>query len=112
MAMLHRAFVIATCAMKTTAKFTHTLGFRVWTVPSIHTPHNSLHFAIHTSNIKYRNSHIEPQFEDVSTDVRERRGVGAGQLQILLHHSPDGRLLPSKDGRIIQVPFCGQELEN
>ena len=32
MAMPHRAFVNATCAMKTTAKLTHTLGFRVWTV--------------------------------------------------------------------------------
>ena len=55
---------------------------------------------------------MEPQFEDVSADVRERRGVGAGQLQILLHHSPARRLLPGIDGWIIQVPFCGQELQN
>ena len=79
----------------------------IWT-----TPRNSATLFYPISDNIYHNSHMEPQFEDVSADVRERRGVGAGQLQILLHHSPARRLLPGKDGWIIQVPFCGQELQN
>ena len=49
---------------------------------------------------------MDPEFENMSTDVGERRGVNTSQLQVLLDHPPAGRLLATEQSRIEQVPFC------
>ena len=54
----------------------------------------------------YSDSHMDPEFENMSTDVRERRGVNTSQLQVLLNHPPARRLLTTEQSRIEQVPLC------
>lgn len=49
---------------------------------------------------------MDPEFENVSTDVGERWGVNMSQLQVLLNHPPARRLLATEQSRIEQVPFC------
>ena len=48
---------------------------------------------------------MEPEFEDMSTDVRERRGVGTSQLQVFFNHCPAGGLVPSEQSWVVEVAF-------
>lgn len=55
----------------------------------------------------WRNLRVVPQFEDVSTDVRQTAGwVFLHNLQVLLSHLPHRWTTAFKQSRIVEIPFC------
>ena len=54
---------------------------------------------------------MEPELEEVTSDVREVAGVPLLVFQVLHRHPPARRLLPREDGRIEQAAFCIGERE-